>query len=76
MFSDVKHAKNSGGKIKKKQTWSTNDLSSCRVTCSTNEFTGLVYRISQQTVVSAYIWEQCMQSWVDQPELRRKGDEG
>lgn len=63
-------------KIIKKKTWNTNDLSSCRATCSINEFTGLVYRVSQQTIVSAYTWEQCVQSWVEHPELTGKGDEG
>lgn len=59
--------------IIKKKTWNANDLSSCRVTCSTKEFTGLVYRISQQITVSAYTWAQCVQGWVQHPELTRKG---
>lgn len=70
MFSYMKHAK-------KKKMWSTNHFSFCRVTCNTNEFTGLAYHISQQIVVSAYTWEQCVQGWVDKhPELTRKGYKG
>lgn len=72
MFSYMKHAKKK--REKKKKMWSTNHFSFCRVTCNTNEFTGLAYHISQQIVVSAYTWEQCVQGWVDKhPELTRKG---
>lgn len=57
--------------------WGANNLSFCRVTCSTNEFTELVYRISQQTAVSAQTWEQRVPGWGgEHPELTRKGDEG
>lgn len=60
-----------------KKTWSANNLSFCRVTCNTNEFTELVYHISQQTAVSAEPWEQCVLGWVEEhPELTKKGGKG